>query len=144
MARSTPVIIHSIDSAIFLIRPAWRMWTIVRLLLMVAALMDMALATAHGAGVDSQTAWEALEPLVRNTVTNIGTLGPPAALTGPISRGDTETVVRHLNALREYDPELAKLYSAFGQWTIQLARRKGSIDESAIETLRAVLGQTIV
>ncbi len=109
-----------------------------------AALMDIALATVGGAGVESRTAWEALEPLVRNTVTNIGKLGPPAALTGPIARGDTETVVRHLNALREYDPELAKLYSAFGRWTIELARRKGSIDESTAEALRDVLGQTFV
>jgi len=106
------------------------------------ALMDMALATARGAGVDSQTAWEALEPLVKNTITNIGVLGPQAALTGPIARGDTETAVRHMNALHEYDPELAKLYSAFGQWTIQLARKNGSIDESASETLRSVLGLT--
>lgn len=106
------------------------------------ALMDMALAAARGAGVESQTAWEALEPLVRNTVTNIGELGPPAALTGPIARGDTETVARHLDALREYDPELARLYSAFGQWTIELACRKGSIDESAAEALRALLAQS--
>jgi predicted short-subunit dehydrogenase-like oxidoreductase (DUF2520 family) len=108
------------------------------------ALMDMALATARGAGVESHTAWEALEPLVRNTVTNVGALGPPAALTGPIARGDTETVLRHQNALREYDPELARLYSAFGRWTIELARRKGSINESAAEALRGVLGQPFV
>lgn len=108
------------------------------------ALMDMALATAGGAGVESQTAWKALEPLVKNTVANIGELGPAAALTGPIARGDTETVARHLDALREYDPELAGLYSAFGRWTIELARRKGSIDEAAAEALRNVLGQTIV
>lgn len=107
-----------------------------------AALMDMALATAEGAGVESQTAWEAIEPLVRNTVTNIGNLGPAAALTGPIARGDTETVVRHLNALREYDFELADLYRAFGRWTIELARRKGSIDESTAEALKDVLGQS--
>jgi len=106
------------------------------------ALMDMALATASGAGVESRTAWEALEPLVRNTITNIGALGTPAALTGPIARGDTETIVRHMNALRKYNPELAELYSAFGRWTIELARRKGSIDESAVQTLRRALEQT--
>lgn len=108
------------------------------------ALMDMTLATAGGAGVDSQTAWEALEPLVKNTVTNISTLGPAAALTGPIARGDVKTVMRHMNALREHDPELAKLYSALGQWTIELARKKSSIDESAAEALRKVLGQTFI
>ena len=45
MARSTPAILHSIDSAIFLIRPAWRTWPIARLLQMVAALMGMAIST---------------------------------------------------------------------------------------------------
>ncbi|MGH9139353.1 MAG: Rossmann-like and DUF2520 domain-containing protein [Acidimicrobiales bacterium] len=37
--------------------------------------------------------------LVRDTVDNVGTLGPAAALTGPVKRGDTATVERHLAAL---------------------------------------------
>jgi predicted short-subunit dehydrogenase-like oxidoreductase (DUF2520 family) len=43
--------------------------------------------------------FEAFLPLVRGTVENIETLGPAAALTGPVARGDHETVSRHVDAL---------------------------------------------
>lgn len=42
---------------------------------------------------------EAFLPLVRGTVENVERLGPAAALTGPVARGDHETVARHLDAL---------------------------------------------
>jgi predicted short-subunit dehydrogenase-like oxidoreductase (DUF2520 family) len=42
---------------------------------------------------------EAFLPLVRGTVDNVDQLGPAAALTGPVARGDTETVARHVEAL---------------------------------------------
>ena len=42
---------------------------------------------------------EAYLALVRETVENVATLGPARALTGPVARGDTATVERHLAAL---------------------------------------------
>ena len=42
---------------------------------------------------------EALLPLVRATVDNVDALGPADALTGPVARGDVDTVRRHLDAL---------------------------------------------
>ncbi len=39
--------------------------------------------------------------LVRGTVDNVAALGPAAALTGPVARGDWDTVARHLAALPE-------------------------------------------
>jgi predicted short-subunit dehydrogenase-like oxidoreductase (DUF2520 family) len=43
--------------------------------------------------------FEAFLPLVRGTVDNVDELGPNAALTGPVARGDFDTVARHLDAL---------------------------------------------
>jgi predicted short-subunit dehydrogenase-like oxidoreductase (DUF2520 family) len=43
--------------------------------------------------------FEAFVPLVRATVENVADLGPREALTGPVARGDDETVARHLDAL---------------------------------------------
>jgi predicted short-subunit dehydrogenase-like oxidoreductase (DUF2520 family) len=43
--------------------------------------------------------FEAYLDLVRGTVDNVAALGPGAALTGPVARGDWETVARHLAAL---------------------------------------------
>ncbi len=37
--------------------------------------------------------------LARDTLDNVAQLGPTRALTGPVARGDTQTVARHLDAL---------------------------------------------
>jgi predicted short-subunit dehydrogenase-like oxidoreductase (DUF2520 family) len=44
---------------------------------------------------------EAYLDLVRATVENVDALGPQAALTGPIARGDEQTVAKHVAALPE-------------------------------------------
>lgn len=41
----------------------------------------------------------AFEPLVRATVDHVVALGPSAALTGPVARGDVATIEAHLSAL---------------------------------------------
>ncbi len=48
---------------------------------------------------------EAFLPLVRAAVENVAQLGPQAALTGPVARGDVETVRSHLGALPDGDRE---------------------------------------
>jgi predicted short-subunit dehydrogenase-like oxidoreductase (DUF2520 family) len=53
---------------------------------------------------------------VRATVENWAALGP-AALTGPIARGDHETVERHRRALRERAPDVLGLYDALAEAT---------------------------
>ena len=42
------------------------------------------------------------------------------ALTGPIARGDMETVARHLDALSEKAPELRPTYEALAERTAAL------------------------
>ncbi len=65
---------------------------------------------------------EMLAPLVLRTAANWAEHGA-AALTGPIARGDEETVERHLEALAEADPELLDLYRALAERTRALAGR---------------------
>jgi predicted short-subunit dehydrogenase-like oxidoreductase (DUF2520 family) len=59
------------------------------------ALLGQVERVAAAAGVP----FDAYLELVRQTVDNVARLGPAAALTGPVSRGDVETVRRHLAAL---------------------------------------------
>jgi predicted short-subunit dehydrogenase-like oxidoreductase (DUF2520 family) len=63
---------------------------------------------------------ELLVPLVRATVENWATQGAEA-LTGPIARGDTETVARQRAAVQERTPELLPLFDAMAQATQDLA-----------------------
>ena len=106
-------------------------------------LLDAALTLAAAAQIERQTAWRALEPLIRATVENISKLGAEGALTGPIARGDLGTVSAHLTALDERAPELSGLYRALGSWTVDLALRKGSIDETAARALLEALAGLI-
>ena len=64
-----------------------------------------------------------LVPLVRAALENWATLGGPAALTGPIARGDEETVARQRQAVDERTPELLALFDALVDRTRALAMR---------------------
>jgi predicted short-subunit dehydrogenase-like oxidoreductase (DUF2520 family) len=61
---------------------------------------------------------EAYLDLVRATVDNVAALGPAAALTGPVARGDWETVARHLAAL---PPDERPAYEALADRAAVLA-----------------------
>jgi len=55
---------------------------------------------------------EALVPLMRRVIEN------DFELTGPIERGDVETVARHLEAIRTTHPELEALYTVLAEATV--------------------------
>jgi len=59
-------------------------------------------------------ATRALMPLVDGAVANVRKRGVVGALTGPIRRGDAETVARHLEALRNLDAAIRPGRSAAG------------------------------
>ncbi len=61
-------------------------------------------AIARGAGLGREDARALLMPLVRQTVENVAELGPEAALTGPIARGDEATVEAQRAAVEETAP----------------------------------------
>jgi len=58
---------------------------------------------------------QALDPLIR------GVMDSGFELTGPIARGDWETVERHLAVIRSERPELEELYLALADATAKLA-----------------------
>lgn len=72
-------------------------------------------------GFEQQQALELLRPLLKATSDNLLHLSPENALTGPIVRGDTGTVTRHLEALGTDSPEMTRLYRELGKATVKLA-----------------------
>lgn len=85
------------------------------------ALMHAALQSMAAAGVPPETTWPALRPLIDGTLSNIDKLGTEGALTGPIMRGDTQTVARQLAALNALDPQLGEVYAALGKLATLIA-----------------------
>ncbi len=103
------------------------------------ALIDYGLKFYQTLGADRQEALKAVLPLIRGTLHNIETLGIPDALTGPIMRGDVQTVRDHLEAMQRRAPGLLGLYRALARQTVAVAREKGSITrETAEELLKLV------
>src|SRR3954453_20260687 len=87
----------------------------------VVTLEWMAERVAAAAGIEPEEARRMLAPLVRQTVDNWATLGPAAALTGPIARGDEQTVERQRLAIEEVAPDLLPVFDALANATRSLA-----------------------
>ena len=79
---------------------------------------------AAGAGLGSGDARELLMPLVRQTVENVAELGPEAALTGPIARGDEATVEAQRAAVEAAAPQLLELFDELVRQTRALAAER--------------------
>jgi predicted short-subunit dehydrogenase-like oxidoreductase (DUF2520 family) len=63
-------------------------------------------------GIKRSEAVRALLPMTKQVLQNYERLGPGAAWTGPLSRGDYEVVAKHLSVLQDYSPEYKEAYEA--------------------------------
>lgn len=102
-------------------------------------LVKLALDLWKDFGVSSKEATRALLPLMRGTINNIDNIGLPDCLTGPVARGDSGTIERHLNALEARSLSLLTTYKELGLQTIPVALAKGKIDEQKAKEMRALL-----
>jgi predicted short-subunit dehydrogenase-like oxidoreductase (DUF2520 family) len=71
-------------------------------------------------GMRRSEAVRALLPLTRQVLDNFETLGPRAAWTGPLSRGDYQVVRAHLDALQESPEEFAQAYEALSHLAVRV------------------------
>lgn len=94
----------------------------------VTALFDVALEMLGECGIKRTTARNILLPLIASTVRNLETRDPAQALTGTFSRGDLETVKRHLAALKRNGDAL-ELYRLLGKRSLKLTKEHPQITE---------------
>jgi predicted short-subunit dehydrogenase-like oxidoreductase (DUF2520 family) len=87
-------------------------------------------ATALLRDIGVRDATVILAPLLQATVENVVARGPDKAITGPIARGDTETIRRHVEALAAAEPEVLEAYRALARLTAHLVGMDDVIDES--------------
>jgi len=76
----------------------------------VLALMEAATRLMTAAGMKRREAVRALLPLTRQVLENFERLGPRAAWTGPLSRGDYGVVAAHMEAMKDMPAEFAQAY----------------------------------
>ncbi len=77
---------------------------------MLVTLLTAALGTGVAAGSSAAEARRRMRSIVERTVFNFFAEGPEKSFSGPVARGDTATIARHLEALRPY-PRLRATYT---------------------------------
>jgi predicted short-subunit dehydrogenase-like oxidoreductase (DUF2520 family) len=93
------------------------------------------------AGIRQEEALESLLPLIAGSYQNIAKVGLPCALTGPIARGDTEVVAKHLEKM---PLELQGTYKGLGRIALQLGKERmvhegRDYSPEALKTLECLL-----
>lgn len=91
------------------------------------------------AGVDAKTAARMLGPLLRSVADNVEAMGLPAALTGPVRRGDATGVKRHLDMMAKAAPHLVPIYVAASKLQVPLARALGDASGDNFDAIEQVL-----
>jgi predicted short-subunit dehydrogenase-like oxidoreductase (DUF2520 family) len=103
------------------------------------ALVKLATDLWQTFNIPTPQATQALLPLIRGTIHNIETVGIPQCLTGPIARGDTGTIKKHLEALQKTAPAILPTYRELGLQTIPIALAKGRINQKQAQELQELM-----
>ncbi len=98
------------------------------------ALIYIALKFYKEVGIEEEKAWQAMKPLIHGTLDNIEAEGVVEALTGPIARGDVDTVKKHLQAIKNSLPNFLPFYKELGKRTLEVAKEKG-LSENAYQEI---------
>jgi predicted short-subunit dehydrogenase-like oxidoreductase (DUF2520 family) len=103
----------------------------------IVSAIDAAAQVLAGAGVSPTQAAQALVPLAEGALRNIAAKGTTEGLTGPIRRGDSQTIQRHLDALAN-KPDVAQLYRALARRAVEIAARIDGPEAPDREGLKAI------
>jgi predicted short-subunit dehydrogenase-like oxidoreductase (DUF2520 family) len=94
-------------------KAAYHAWATLTSPLLLAFLVTLEEA-AQAAGLARNDARRKSLPIIRQTLTNYSRLGPAKSFSGPLVRGDAQTVARHLTVLKKH-PGLREVYVALAR-----------------------------
>jgi len=80
-------------------------------------------------------AFEHLAPMILGVLNGIEQNSPRAALTGPVARGDADTIRKHLELQREYVPGLVDLYRELVLRSVRLAKLPETKEAMLLEAI---------
>ena len=86
-------------------------------------LIDVALSLLKFIGFEEKQASEIVLPLIQGTLQNIKEFDLESSLTGPVIRGDEESLEKHLDALRKY-PGYLEIYRSLATQALEIAKRR--------------------
>lgn len=103
------------------------------------SLMSVVESIYKSIGFSEKDARKAYLPLVYGSLKNIENQGCPNALTGPIARGDSGTIQKHIDAMARHLPAFASMYAHMGAIAVKLACEKGTLGASQAKTIMGLL-----
>lgn len=103
-----------------------------------AALAFVSVSVLERLGFGRRAAERAIGGLLQTVGENVQRLGVPDALTGPIARGQPETVAKHRAALTRVSRRALSAYDALVPLIVQCAQTAGLPDDTARRILRAI------
>lgn len=106
-------------------KPAYHAWGAFASPLL-TSLLAASERVAELAGVDRKSARRRMMPILLQTLANYASFGAPGAFSGPIVRGDVETLRKHLDVLRKV-PALRDAYVALAKAALQHLPAKNKI-----------------
>ncbi|MDP9033845.1 MAG: DUF2520 domain-containing protein [Myxococcota bacterium] len=106
-----------------------------------AALAALGAQLLHSAGVENEVTSELLGPLLRSVADNVAALGFPAALTGPVRRGDVRALEGHVEVLRNKLPQVVRFYLAAAEAQLPLARAVGEARSADLDEMARVIAR---
>ncbi|HUH66928.1 MAG TPA: DUF2520 domain-containing protein [Syntrophales bacterium] len=104
-----------------------------------AAIIHMVEEIYGSIGLSREDAVRSNWPLVMGTLGNIESKGAVQALTGPIARGDTGTVKKHLAALQGRLPGLLQAYKSLGIITCDIGLKKKTLSHETAQKINELL-----
>ena len=100
---------------------------------------DMAVELLLSCGIEKKDVLELIKPLVQVTEKNIWEKGTTGALTGPVERGDIETIKKHLELLSKQKQSFKKTYLELCKHLLKMVEEKGNIEKENIQAMRKML-----
>ncbi|HKW62148.1 MAG TPA: DUF2520 domain-containing protein [Candidatus Acidoferrum sp.] len=105
----------------------------------VLALVEAATQLLISLGMKRTEATRALLPLTRQVLDNFERVGPRAAWTGPLARGDYKIVASHLRALQDSQEEVALAYEALNHLAARILAQDAAGTMAELEKISAAL-----
>ncbi len=105
----------------------------------VALFAEAVRAFQAATGSSEPEARAALLPLAKGALDALAAREPAQAITGPVPRGDAETLTLHLRALESHDARTAALYRQLSRAALELSRQGARASDAQLAPIDAAL-----
>ena len=105
------------------------------------SLLELSKMMLSQAGVDHKNHSNPLKGLIEQTLGNYLTGDAQTALTGPISRGDVDTIASHLTALENAPSNWRKVYCSLGNIAADISSKQSLASPQSLQAITKLLNQ---